>query len=99
MNKSFNNLFLALALAGATLTGVVTVGVTPAYAADVGVSFNLGDVAIGYSDGYWDHNHQWHKWQSAKHRQAYQHADGAEYHATKHTRTANQGWHERDDHH
>ena len=97
VKKAFNNLFVALALTGATLTGVVA-GASTAHAA-VGISFNLGDVAIGYTDGYWDHDHNWHKWQSTKHRQAYQHADGAEYHGTRHTRVANQGWHERDDHH
>jgi len=98
MSKTFTGFFVALALTGVPVTGATVAGTSTAHAADVGISFNLGDVAIGYTDGYWDHDHQWHKWQNTKHRQAYQHADGAEYHATPHTRAANQGWHEKDDH-
>src|SRR5579862_511548 len=29
-----------------------------------GLSVNVGDVAFGYQDGYWDRNHQWHQWQN-----------------------------------
>ncbi len=93
MDKSFKSVWVALALAGASLTGAMTVDVSPAHAASV--SFDVGDVAIGYSDGYWDHDHHWHKWQSAKHRQAYQHADGAEYHASSHRHAPNGGWHDK----
>ena len=99
MRRSFNNIFAALALTGATLTGAMTMDAGTAYADNVGISLNIGDVAIGYTDGYWDHDHHWHKWRSTKYRSAYRHAEGAEYHATLHTRMANAGWHERDDHH
>jgi hypothetical protein len=99
VNKTLKTAFVALALAGATVMGVTVAGVKIAHAADVGVSFNLGDVAIGYTDGYWDHDHHWHKWQNTQHRRAYQHADGAEYHATAHTRAPNKGWHDHDDNH
>ncbi len=95
MNKTLTGAFVALALASATATGATMAGAQLAHAADV--TFNLGDVAIGYNDGYWDHDHQWHKWQNTQHRQAYQKADGAEYHATAHTRAPNQGWHEAGD--
>ena len=95
MNKTLSAAVMALLLAGATITSL-TVSATPARAANV--TFDLGDVAIGYSDGYWDRDHHWHKWQNTKHREAYQHNEGAEYHATAHTRAPNQGWHERDEH-
>jgi hypothetical protein len=99
VNKNLMGTFVALALTGATVTGAAVVGAPIAHAADVGVSLNVGDVAIGYSDGYWDHGHQWHKWQSADHRQAYQRTNGAEYHAGRHTKAPNHGWHEQADHH
>ena len=99
MKKTFYNIFVAVALTGASLTGVMITGAGPAYADGVGVSINLGDVAIGYYDGYWDHDHHWHKWNNADHRHAYQHYTGAEYHGRSHTHFANGGWHEHDDHH
>ena len=30
--------------------------------AAVTVGFDIGNVAIGYSDGYYDSGHHWHKW-------------------------------------
>ena len=26
------------------------------------VSLSFGSVAFGYSDGYWDNGHRWHRW-------------------------------------
>ncbi len=94
MINTLKNIAIALALTGAALTGANT-----ARADNVAVSLNLGDVAIGFSDGYWDHEHHWHHWRSSRYRHAYEHAEGAEYHATRHTRLADNGWHDRDDHH
>jgi hypothetical protein len=94
MRNAFKNIIVALALTGAILTGANT-----ARADNVSVSFHLGDVAIGFSDGYWDHYHHWHKWGSSRYRHAYEHSEGAEYHGFRHTRMANNGWHDRDDHH
>jgi hypothetical protein len=59
------------------------------------VTFDTGNVAIGYSDGYWDRTHNWHAWQAEKDRQAYQAAKNAEYHEWKHDRDKDMGWHER----
>jgi len=47
---------IALALAGATLGSAVTAN------AAVGVPFDIGSVAVGYSDGYIDTDHQYHPW-------------------------------------
>ena len=30
--------------------------------AAVTVRFDLGHVAMGYSDGYYDNDHRWHRW-------------------------------------
>lgn len=93
MKNTFNSIVIALALMGASLTGA-----SIAHADNVSISLHLGDVAIGYSDGYWDHDHHWHHWRSSRYRHAYEHAEGAEYHAVRHSRMANNGWHERDEH-
>ncbi len=96
LKKAFYNIFVAAALTGASMIA----GAGIAHADNVGVSFNLGDVAIGYNDGYWDHDHHWHHWRNANHRHASQHYHGAEYHGRSHTHFANGGWHEHhDDHH
>jgi hypothetical protein len=49
---------LLAALAVSTLVGVANV---PAASA-AGISINFGNVATGYSDGYWDSGHKWHAW-------------------------------------
>ena len=49
----------------ATVLGASTaLAVAPAQA-DFGVSFNVGDVSVGYRDGYWDRYHRWHRWHDA----------------------------------
>ncbi len=59
MYKIISGTIVVLGLAGASFAAAGT-----ASAADVGVSLNLGDVAFGYQDGYWDHSHQWHNWRN-----------------------------------
>lgn len=78
--------FVALAMA------VVPLAYTQA---QTSVQFDFGNVAIGYSDGYWDRTHQWHAWERAEHREAYRAAKNAEFHEWKHDRDADKGWHER----
>jgi hypothetical protein len=85
MHKSLKAAVLALAISGAA-AGV-------AYADSV--TFSVGDVAIGYSDGYWDRAHQWHAWERTEHRDTYRAAKNAEYHEWKHDRDKDMGWHER----
>jgi hypothetical protein len=63
--------------------------------AQANVSFDVGNVAIGYSDGYWDRGHVWHQWAQPAHRDAYRTARGAEYHEWNHDREKDMGWHER----
>ncbi len=76
---------LALALVG----GVA--GITRADS----ITFSTGEVAIGYSDGYWDRHHAWHEWRRDADRDAYRRAKEAEYHEWKHDRDRDMGWHER----
>ena len=58
------------------------------------VRFDVGNVAIGYSDGYWDRGHQWHDWKQMQDRDAYRAARNAEYHEWNHDRDKDMGWHE-----
>jgi hypothetical protein len=85
MHKTLKAAALALVVTSAT------VGI--AYADSV--TFNAGNVAIGYSDGYWDRGHTWHTWERAEHRDTYRAAKNAEYHEWKHDRDRDMGWHER----
>jgi hypothetical protein len=89
MHKTF-----ALAAIAVSLTGM-GFATSNAAMAQASVSFNVGNVAIGYSDGYWDHGHQWHGWANDRDRVNYQAAKGAEYHEWKHDRDKDMGWHER----
>jgi hypothetical protein len=89
MHKTLKIAAIALAL-----TGTAFVSVNMASAADVAVSFNTGDVAFGYNDGYWDHGHTWHAWQQPAHRDAYKSAKDSQYHDWKHDRDPDKGWHE-----
>lgn len=59
------------------------------------ITFNAGDVAIGYSDGYWDRQHAWHEWKRDADRDTYRRSKEAEYHEWKHDRDKDMGWHER----
>ena len=59
----------------------------------VGVSFDFGEVAFGYQDGYWDRGRQWHNWQNEDQHRSYRSASGAKYYDWKHTRDSDNGWH------
>ncbi len=84
MNKFIKTAIVAVALAGA-----------PAMVFAQSVTFDVGNVAIGYSDGYWDRGHTWHAWEKPEYRDTYRAAKGAEYHEWKHDRDKDMGWHER----
>lgn len=84
MHRSLKAAMFALAVTGAA------VGVAHADS----ITFNAGDVAIGYSDGYWDRGHVWHNWARDEDRAAYRGAKNAEFHEWKHDRDKDMGWHE-----
>jgi hypothetical protein len=78
-------------------TAIVAVALAsaPAMAFAQSVTFDVGNVAIGYSDGYWDRAHTWHAWDKPEYRDNYRAAKGNEYHEWKHDRDKDMGWHER----
>lgn len=67
-----------------------------AQAADVSVQFDAGNVAFGYSDGYWDRDHRWHRWPNAAARNSWQGENKGHYYAHSHTRYKAAGWHDSD---
>ncbi len=78
---------IVLAVAGMTAFGASAV-----FAADVAVTFDPGNVAYGYTDGYWTRTHEWHTWDKPEYVQVYRSHPGAQYHEWVHTRDPDQGW-------
>jgi hypothetical protein len=77
-------------MAGASMTTVLS---APAAAREAfSFSFDTGSVAFAYSDGYWDHNRQWHKWRNAREAREYRARFHHNYYHHKHTRDRNMGW-------
>lgn len=78
---------VAVGLAGAALATTETTS-----AAQIGVSLNVGDVAFGFQDGYWDRDHHWHHWRNQRQARYYRNASGSQYHAWRHDRDPDHGW-------
>ena len=68
---------IALILTGTTLSAVTA-------NAAVGVSFDIGNVAVGYSDGYMGTDHQYHDWAQHSDAVRYQKAHKDSYHGYRH---------------
>jgi hypothetical protein len=73
----------------------VALAVAPVVAFADSVQFDVGNVAIGYNDGYWDRGHTWHTWEQPASRDTYRASKGAEYHEWAHDRDKDMGWHAR----
>jgi hypothetical protein len=86
MSKALIGAMLALGLAGATIA------VSAPATARVGVSLDVGNVAFGYQDGYWDQGHRWHHWRNRRDARMYRNAHGSQYNNYRHDRDPDQGW-------
>ncbi len=80
---------LVLILAGGALSAM-----PPAGAQTVAVGVNLGGIAFGYSDGYWDRGHRWHAWRNHREMVAWREANAGHYYAWRHDRDRSMGWRE-----
>jgi len=96
---------VALALAGAAL---LTTGTAGAEGVSLGIgigdthhdgnrsgaviALDFGSVAYGYRDGYWDNDHQWHRWSNDNDYRTYRDRHGSSYHDWNHDRDQNEGW-------
>ena len=78
MRTIFKSAVVMLALVGAPL------GAIPAANAAVGVTFDIGNVAIGYSDGYYDNDHNWHPWARPEDAKRFQTARKESYRTWRH---------------
>ena len=89
MYKILTGAVVALGVVGATLATL------PAHAQGVvGIHLDVGTVAFGYRDGYWDRGHHWHHWRNYGEARSYRHAQGSQYNNWNHDRDSDQGWHQ-----
>ena len=56
------------------------------------ISVDMGGIAFGYSDGYWDNGHTWHRWNSRHDQRAYRDRSGSHYYSRNHDRYGHDGW-------
>ena len=61
-------------------------------AAEVNISIDPGSIAFGYSDGYWDRDHHWHKWHSPGDAAWYRSHYAEHYYDHHHDRDHEGGW-------
>ena len=75
---------IAIALVG-SMTGASMVATTaPALADGFAFSFNTGNVAMGFSDGYYDNNRHWHKWHNKREAREWKARFGDRYRDARH---------------
>lgn len=96
---------IALALGGTALATAGTAGAHGIYVrsdnnrgyyegrghTNSAISFGIGDVAVGYRDGYWDNRHSWHHWRNNRDYRNYR-DNGNNYHNWDHDRDGDNGW-------
>jgi opacity protein-like surface antigen len=64
---------------------------------DTALSFDPGTVRFGYADGYWDNDHHWHGWPSAREAREFHRRFRDRIYGYRHTRYPNDGWRDGDD--
>ncbi|HKD49141.1 MAG TPA: hypothetical protein VKB67_15750 [Rhizomicrobium sp.] len=57
--------------------------VSSAHAA-ITARFDIGNVAIGYTDGYYDNDHHWHHWRHHADLEQFRASHGDMYHEWRH---------------
>jgi hypothetical protein len=58
----------------------------------VSFSIDLGNVILGYSDGYYDRYHRWHRWRSDREREYYRKHRGHSYHHMRRDEDRSHRW-------
>ncbi len=77
----------------ALLGGSFSAGPT-AMAQNVAVGVDVGGIAFGYNDGYWDRGHNWHAWRDRREAVQWRAENRAHYYAWRHDRRRDMGWRE-----
>lgn len=88
------NSTFAAALAAILCTGAIAA--VPAQAQVFSFSFDAGDVAFVYRDGYWDKAHRWHAWRNAAETRAYREAYRHRYFPYPRHYYRDMGWRDND---
>jgi hypothetical protein len=74
MQNILKPIVAAIALGTAAL---LTAGAASAHdyrrSSSVSVYIDTGNIAVGYTNGYYDYGHRWHSWRSREHYRAYCH--------------------------
>lgn len=87
MKRGLQAILIATALSASALAPMPA-----AQAADVSVQFNAGNVAFGFTDGYWDRAKVWHPWPNRQARLDWRAHNRAHYYARRHDHAAGWGW-------
>ena len=82
MRTSFKILLAAAALSTASLAASVPASAQPSH-----FSFRVGNVAMGFNDGYYDRDHRWHHWRNAREHRWYRSNYASYYRSDRH-----RGW-------
>ena len=84
---------ITFAIAALALAAAPMATTSPAAAAEnLSVSVTSGNIAFGYSDGYWDQTHQWHRWHGRDEAQAWRQHNAAHYYDRRHDADKDAGW-------
>ena len=77
--------------------GTATLGLGAPAKAEVAVAVGPGGgIAFGYTDGYWDRAHAWHRWENRRALAEWRAEHRAYYYAHRHTYYRYGGWRERE---
>jgi hypothetical protein len=56
------------------------------------IAVDLGGIAFGFRDGYWDNGHRWHRWNRSADYRRYRDQEGSHYRNRDHRHYDNDGW-------
>jgi hypothetical protein len=62
--------------------------------AETRVTVDLGGIAFGFEDGYWDRDHRWHDWERRGDWERYRSEYREHAYAWRHDRDRDMGWHD-----
>jgi len=77
---------LKILLAAGVLSVASLATAVPAAAQPTAFSFRVGDVAVGYNDGYYDRSRRWHSWRDAREHEWYRAHYARYYRGMRHDR-------------
>ena len=66
------------------LVASLLIGTAGMAANAAGIGFNIGNVSVGFSDGYYDNGHHFHRWAHHEDMVAWQNAHHDMYHEWRH---------------